>query len=589
MKLFTLFFFFSAFALGVQAQVKSPEAGSEQWAMTQLDSVVQQATQAESFFDTARTQTAHLPRQQASTDLRVPHKFYLHPERLSAYRTAHDSAWLNQQRNVAYALLSDFTGFMTGEKIDYQAPEIQEIMDEELDFFTADKLFDPSSADAPLLEEIEYTDAVLPDLSRPLVEARLAALENEIPLNLTPVVHHYLDFYLTKKRYFLTKVIQRSQQYFPIFEEILAEHDMPDELKYLAVIESGLLPDIRSHAGAVGLWQFMPRTGRIFGLKYNYYVDQRMNPVKSTIAACKYLKYLYDYFDGDWELAMAAYNCGPGNINKAKRRSGGETFWEIYDYLPRETRGYVPQFVAAMYLMTYREEHHLPQLTPELIVEQDTLLVSQHLDLKLLAKELKVCEEDLKALNPDLRRGVVPHYSKNHPVVIPKNRKNYVCQNREVILAAAQSKTSASARYRYTSSSSSRSRSIPKNISTGNFKAGQKVIYQVKGGDTVSEIAAAYGVSTRSVMNWNGMATSRINVGQRLVIYPKTSKSTLLASAKKTAPKAQPKDGKYYTVQPGDTLWGIAKKLPGVTVTKIRQLNNLSSDRLSIGQRLKVG
>jgi membrane-bound lytic murein transglycosylase D len=172
-------------------------------------------------------------------------------------------------------------------------------------------------------------------------------------------------------------------------------------------------------------------------------------------------------------------------------------------------------------------------------------------------------------------------------VVIPKNRKNYVCQNREVILAAAQSKTSASARYTYTSSRSTRSSSIPKNIHTGDFKAGQKVVYQVKSGDTVSEIAAAYGVSTRSVMNWNGMATSRINVGQRLVIYPKSSKSTLLASAKKTT--TQPKDGKYYTVQPGDTLWGIAKKLPGVTVSKIRQLNNLSSDRLSIGQRLKIG
>ena len=222
---------------------------------------------------------------------------------------------------------------------------------------------DPKEAvDSALVEFV-------PDVSYDLVKDRLSCMESTVPLNFNNRVFGFVNYFAVKDREYSEMVMSRAPVYFPLFEKYLKKYDLPEEIKYLAIVESGLNPQAISRAGAVGLWQFMPSTGRYFGLHQDWYVDQRMDPERSTEAACKYLRQLYGIFK-DWELALAAYNCGPGNVRKAIRRSGyKKTFWEVYRYLPRETRSYLPQFVAILYLLNHSEEHNLfakpePKLDP---------------------------------------------------------------------------------------------------------------------------------------------------------------------------------------------------------------------------------
>jgi len=220
----------------------------------------------------------------------------------------------------------------------------------------ANKLIDNNDSDTLYSASINYE--YIPDATYNQIQYRLEIIDTEIPLNFNTRVKSFIDYFTVRDREYTKMVLRRSTYYFPIIEDILAKYNLPDELKYLAVVESGLKPTARSRAAAVGLWQFVYYTGRTFGLHSDWYVDERMDPVKSTEAAAKYLKSLHKMF-GDWELALAAYNCGPGNVRKAIRRSGYKRkFWDIYRFLPRETRGYLPQFVAITYAFNYKEEHN---------------------------------------------------------------------------------------------------------------------------------------------------------------------------------------------------------------------------------------
>ncbi|MTI29359.1 lytic transglycosylase domain-containing protein, partial [Xanthovirga aplysinae] len=354
-----------------------------------------------------------------------------------------------------------------------------------------------------------------------------------------------------KEREYTRMVIQRSHIYFPLFEKYIEKYQLPDEIKFLAIIESGLVPNARSRVGAVGLWQFMPTTGRAYKLHQDWYIDERMDPDKATEAACIYLKQLYGMF-GDWELALAAYNCGPGNVRKAIRRSGNKkSFWEVYNYLPRETRSYVPQLTAMVYVMNYLPEHNLYEEAEEYILASDTIHVSQYLHLKTLAEQIGLCPDELQGLNPAIRRGAIPDKVKKYPLRIPVEKYDQVVDNRLALFEAAGSVGKKELDY------------LARN-SIGSTYGRDKVVYKVRRGDVLGKIARKYRVRVADLRKWNNIRGNMIRIGQRLSIWVNPSAAPRygqVASNRSKKPVTENINGKkYHYVQPGDTLWDIAKK-----------------------------
>ncbi|MCW5910392.1 MAG: LysM peptidoglycan-binding domain-containing protein [Cyclobacteriaceae bacterium] len=404
-----------------------------------------------------------------------------------------------------------------------------------------------------------------------LLSNRLVRIQNQIPLSYNTTVHGFIDYFTVRNRDYTRAMQRKKDLYFPLFEKYLAQHNLPDELKYLSIIESGLNPRAISRARAVGLWQFMSGTGRYFGLQTDWYIDDRMDPEKSTEAACRYLAQLYTIF-GDWELALAAYNSGPGTVRKAVRRSGyKKSFWEVYPHLPRETRAYVPQFIAIIYAMSYAEEHNLLETVREEFPPYDTLTVNHHLHLGTLAKLTGTCLEDLQKLNPAVRHNIIPGNGKTYHVKIPVFAKANLDSNRVAILDSAMrvgKKESAVMMYAAT----------PAN--------GTPTVYTVASGDVLGGIALRFKVSVNDLKEWNNLSSTKIYAGQKLYVYAPAQR---VAQAKNTEPVLLSPDTKTYTVQPGDTLWDISRKVPGLTVEKIKALNNLKSNDLKPGQKLIVG
>jgi membrane-bound lytic murein transglycosylase D len=423
------------------------------------------------------------------------------------------------------------------------------------------------------LQTYEY----VPDFSYEEVQDRISCLDSEVPLSYNKVVKSFIDYFTVRDRGYTKLMAQRVNLYFPIFEHYLKEYGLPEELKYLSIIESGLNTTARSRAGAVGLWQFMPSTGRLYKLHQDYYIDERMDPYEATEAACKYLKSLYGMF-GDWELALASYNAGPGKVRRAIRRSGyKKSFWEVYNHLPRETRSYVPQFVAIMYVMKHLEDHNL--FVDDLLypIASDTIKVSQYLDLATLGNQLDVCLEDMKKLNPALRRNALPKEAKNYAIRIPVDKMAYFQTNRLAILDSA-------------SQVGQQRVELLAKTAPGSTYGKQKISYRVRSGDVLGKIAVRHGVRTSDLRKWNNLRGNLIRVGQRLVIYTNSSAPVAVASAK-TKP-VTPRDipnSKVHTVQPGDTLWDISLMYKGLTIDKLKKLNNLSNNKIKPGQKLIIG
>ena len=418
-----------------------------------------------------------------------------------------------------------------------------------------------------IMEDIGHVDFA----SDALILDRLSCLQNRVPLNYHPRVKSFINYFGVKDREFTLRVMQRKQLYFPIFERVLAEYNMPDELKYLSIIESALIPKARSRAKAVGLWQFMSATGRMYSLKQDYYIDERMDPEKSTVAACRYLKSLYEMFD-DWELAIAAYNCGPGNIRKAIRRSGyKKSFWEIYPKLPRETRSYLPQLVAMIYVLNHTDELSLVQDQPFYPIPASTVYVSQFVDLGLLSKELKVCEADLRLLNPELKKAAVPSYAKNYPLKIPQKRLSYFNQNKTKILQTV------AASHTYDPYAVAKS---------GVYKKPNKYYHVVRSGESLGLIAEKNGVGLSALKDWNNLSSNRIYAGQRLIIYSKARKSNSSNSTTTTASSVA-KNVTYHRVRYGEVLGSIARRYR-ISVAQLRSWNNLKDNNIYAGQKLRV-
>lgn len=426
----------------------------------------------------------------------------------------------------------------------------------------------------PLPSELEFVPG---DGEPAVVAARLAGLQKSVPLTYNDKIHAFINYFLVRDREHTRMVMRKKDMYFPMFEAKLKEHGLPDELKYLAIIESGLFPRAISRARAVGLWQFMPATGRYYGLKVDWYFDERMDPEKSTEAACLYLKQLYKMFN-DWELVLAAYNSGPGNVRKAIRRSGyKKTFWEIYNYLPRETRAYVPQYVAMIYALEYYPEHNLFVDGVEEPMASDTLNVRSFLHLKTLADLTGACLEDIQRLNPSIQHFVIPNDGRMHTVFLPVETKQLINLNRYAILDSASK------------SSRQETEALALNA-VPNTLGREKIIYTVKSGDAISIIAENHRVRVADVRAWNNLSSTTIRTGQKLQIWVLPSQNVVKSTAQPAtvSPLGLPPD-KIYTVQPGDTLWDISRKFEGLTIEKIKTLNNLKTTKLQPGQKLIVG
>ncbi len=416
----------------------------------------------------------------------------------------------------------------------------------------------------------------VPDLSFHEVEDRIACLESNVPLSYNKVVKSFIDYFAVRDREYTKLMMQRVNLYFPIFEYYLEKYGLPDELKYLSIIESGLNPVARSRVGAAGLWQFMPSTGRLFKLHQDFYIDERLDPYKSTEAACIYLKSLYNQFK-DWELVLASYNAGPGKVRRAIRRSGyKKKFWEIYDYLPRETRSYLPQFVAMIYVLNHQQEHNLSVDYVLYPIKSDTIHVSNYADLKSIAQQLNVCYEDLTKLNPALKRGAIPPHAKNYPLRIPVDKMPQLIANRtEIMDSAAVNGKEELAKL---------ARNQP-----GSTYGRHKIRHRVRSGEVLGKIAQRYQVRVSDIRRWNNIRGNLIRSGQSLNIWIKSgNQPQTLARSKSSTPKDIP-SSKTHLVQPGDTLWEISLQYKGLTIEKLKKLNNLQNSRIKPGQTLIIG
>lgn len=338
---------------------------------------------------------------------------------------------------------------------------------------------------------------------------RLQKLPNEMEMPFNREVKSFIEMYLRKRRQVSYMVGLGNTYYFKMFEETLAKYGVPMELCYLPVIESALNAHAVSSAGAAGLWQFMVTTGRLYGLEVNSLVDERMDPLKSTDAAARYLRDLYKIY-GDWHLVIAAYNCGPGNIAKAMRRSGKDTYWGIYPYLPRETRGYVPIFIAANYVMNYYNEHNICPAKSIYKYAVDTVMISDRVHLRQIADVAQIPYEELQFLNPQYKKGIIPGNIKPYPLILPLANINAYALNRDSIL-------------NYMPELSNRLEQVTAGNSSGNTKAssdnGNCIYYKVRKGDTLSSIARNKRTTVAKLQKWNNLRSTTIRVGQTLKIY----------------------------------------------------------------------
>jgi len=399
-----------------------------------------------------------------------------------------------------------------------------------------------------------------------LISCRLACIEKTIPLKNNKTVQAFIQYFTVRDREYSKAMLRKKDLYFPIFEKYLAQYGLPDELKYLSVIESGLNPRAISHAKAVGLWQFMQYTGKHYGLATDWYWDDRMDPEKSSEAAVKLLADLYKIFK-DWELALAAYNSGPGTVLRANKKSGYKNnFWEVYPYLPTETRSYVPQFIAIVYTMKYAEEHNLFEPFTEKYPATDTIQVKTYLNVETLAKLTGTCMEEMYFLNPALKTKSIPANGKLHTIKMPTLAKQVLNQNQKFILDSAR-----------------RSGKIAFEKLAANPEADKEPLsYIVKPGDGLGIIASRYGVKIEDLKKWNNLSASGlIHPGQRIKIWVKQTPLTT-ANTKPIVNKAPD----VYVVQAGDSLWDISQKFEGLTIEKIMKLNSLSTNSIKPGQKL---
>lgn len=360
------------------------------------------------------------------------------------------------------------------------------------------------------LDTTECTsDTLITELPDSIYKQRLQALPFVIEVPYNEVVRRYILRYVKHSPRQLAALQRKAEYYFPIFEDILAKHDLPYELCYMPVIESALNPQARSHMGATGLWQFMPATGKKYGLEINSLVDERMDPIRSTEAACLFLKNLYAIFQ-DWNLVIAAYNCGPGNVNKAIHRAGGKRdFWSIYPYLPSETRGYLPIFIAASYAMNYAEAHGICPATPLATMASDTIVTTQRQHLKQIADNIDIPLVELRRLNPQYPRDIIPG-GKAYAICLPIEKAGLYIDKQDTILAYQAKELIHNRRDEI--------ELLHRTSVNGGYSINGVTYYKIKEGDTLGGIAKKFRVSVKQLKAWNGLKSDMIRAGKTLKI-----------------------------------------------------------------------
>ncbi len=459
-------------------------------------------------------------------------------------------------------------------------------------------------------EQVPSKEANIKLLSDSVLIQRLGEIPSLIELPYNQKIRRYIELYVNRKT--APILIGLTDYYFPLFEQILDKHNLPLELKYLPIIESALNPRAVSRAGATGLWQFMYSTGRIYRLEINSFVDERRDPEKSTEAAAEFLAHLYDMYK-DWTLVIAAYNCGPGNVNKAIRRAGGKRdYWDIYPYLPRETRGYVPAFIGAAYLMNFYDKHNIKPVDVKMPVMTDTIMVTKKLHLMQVAEVLKIPIEQLRDLNPQYKRDIIPVTTEPYPLRLPLQYSLAFIDMEDSIYSYKDSvyfdpkrvvitpKKYASNNY-YTPTSYKPPSTIGKT----------KLTYTVKQGDALSLIAGWYNVRVSDLKYWNKIGyRNKIRVGQKLTVYVPSKKVYTYKKIENMSFEEKNKlvyKGKansssnadfkydpnyiYHTVLSGENLWTIAKKYPGVSdsdIMKINKFTEADARKLKPGQIIKI-
>lgn len=413
-----------------------------------------------------------------------------------------------------------------------------------------------------------YKPGEIPKFSDSIYKERIQYLNLYSPIEMTynAQVRSYIDSY-TRWTKLTSKMLGLSEIYFPMFEELLDKYDIPLEIKYLAIVESALNPKATSRAGAKGLWQFMYGTGKLYGLKVTSITDDRCDPYKATDAACRHLKDLYNIYN-DWSLALAAYNCGSGNVNKAIYRSGGKkNFWLLWPYLPRETRGYVPAFIAVNYIMNYATEHNIYPIQPGIFSYQiDTLAICDVLSFEQISEVIGVPTDMLDFLNPMYKKGIIPASEENQmSLTLPREYIHLFIANEDSI-------------YNYKTKSNIEKEHLLAEIK----KVENQAIHTVKSGETLSHIAQKYRCSVSQLKSWNGLKSNNLRIGQKLVVFP-VGGGTIVS--KTTTSSSTTSD--YHIVKKGETLESIAKKYM-CSVSDIQKWNNLNSTNISIGQKLAI-
>jgi len=481
-----------------------------------------------------------------------------------------------------------------------------------LDSLQLTKFFECNSylSDSCMFDMANYKSGYIPYFDELVYEARLAKLDEETPFDLlyNSAVKAYIDMYSLRRRVLVSRLIGLSQVYFPMFEEKLAKYELPLELKYLAIVESALNPNAISKSGAGGLWQFMYPTGKMYGLEVNSYVDDRRDPLKATEAACRYFKYLYGVF-GDWQMVLAAYNCGPGTLSKAIRRSGNKkTYWEIRPFLPVETQGYVPAFIAVNYLMNYTKEHNIyPIAAKQSYFYADTVQAKQAFSFQAVSQIIDVSMEDLIFLNPAYKLKRVPGYGNYRHLYLPANKTGAFINNETAI-------------YSYKRNEELSRDSI---MLLAMQTAPAKKYHNVKKGENIQKIASKYHCSTSDLKQWNKIKGNAVKTGTKLVVFVpnaknntlqqlakqnnnKASNDTIIASADSLKPAVSSvvatqsivnvnnnslsnSTVSYHVIQKGDTLWNITNRYKMGSVDELMRINNLGKDyKLIPGSKIKV-
>lgn len=358
--------------------------------------------------------------------------------------------------------------------------------------------------------ESEYN--VKESLPDSVYKQRLDMLATAIQLPYNPIVKRYIDVYTIRNRTQMARLMGLAQYYMPIFEQELDLQGVPDELKIIPIIESALNPRAMSRVGAGGLWQFMMRTGKSYGLEIDSFIDERFDPVKSTKVACAFMKDMYKIY-GDWTLVIAAYNCGPGNVNKAIKRAGdAKTYWDIYEYLPRETRNHIPAFIAATYAYTFHKAHGIEPVKPPHTIATDTIMVDRMLHFEQICSTLNIPIDVIRSLNPQYKIDIIPAKEKKYALVLPIADVIEFAANEKEIYAKESLYLSD---YSNTSDITAKSESVV--AKTAEKTTGKTVTHKVKSGDNLGAIARKYGTTSQKIMTLNGIKDPRkLKIGQAL-------------------------------------------------------------------------